>query len=299
MGPKKKDQDTSSSLTQVLAREMGYTHTLPQNEEENNMREESAPQFEERSYDLTGMKPLRWQLGSKIGRPSSAKYTSRDYTKLKHLHERISSKENNLASKTFQRNLRFSCLLAQWFPESLIDQAIAELHATDPSKVMADEKVLCRILGYLEALLRVSCRTIPWKTLQEINEELGFSIDKNKIAAAKFKAVQCGAFKSFYKTRGNTDTFDVIRFQIGRLIAGLEVSPQQKKKILEFSQWLCKYLEHKKQIPKDPEIYGHAIVEIACKKVLQTRNLHTVPDPRLKKKVSTAIHYIRKECKRK
>ncbi len=299
MGPKKKDQDTSSSLVHLLASEMGYVETLPRNEEENHIRKESTPQFEERSYDLTGMKPLRWQLGSQISTLSRSKCPEKDFTKLKHLHERIASQENNLASKTLQRNLWFSSLLSQWFPESLIDQAITELHATDLSKVMADEKVLCRILGYLEALLRISCRTIPWQTLQEINDELGFNIDKNKVATAKFKAIQCGAFKSFYQNRGNTDTFDVIRFQIGRLIAKLDVIPSHKKVILDFSQRLCAFLEQKQQIPKDPEIYGHAIVEIACKRILKSRNLRTVQDARLKKKISTAIHYIRKQCRKK
>ncbi len=297
MESKKKKQEKAPSLVALLAHEGGYSnHATPA--KDNASEDNCHPQFEERSYDLTGMKPLRWQLGSRIGSLPRSKCGEKDFNKLKHLHERIASQDNDLASKTFQRNLRFSCLLSQWFPEQLIDQAITELHATDSSKVMTDEKVLCRILGYLEALLRMSCRTIPWQTLYEINNELGVDIDKNKVAAAKFRAVQCGAFNNFYRNRGNTDTFDVVRFQIVRLIAQLEVTPRQKKEILEFSRQFCTFLEQKRQIPKDPEIYGHAIVEIACKQVLKTRNLQTVQDVRLKKKMSTAIHYIRKQCMR-
>ncbi len=297
MESKDKKPERNPSLVRLLANEIGYSNGVSL-DKEDSISEDCYPQFEECSYDTTGMKPLRWQLGSRISSSSRDVSAKKDFKKLKHLHERISCKENNLASKTLQRNLRFSCLLSQWFPEQLIDQTIAELHATDPSKVMADEKVLCRILGYLEALLRMSCRTIPWKTLHEINKELRFNIDKNQVAAAKFQAVQCGAFKSFYKNRENTDTFDVIRFQIGRLLAQLDILPQQKKEILDFSRRLCTFLERKKQVPKDPEIYGHAIVEIACKRVLKTRHLRTVQDARLKKKVSTAIHYIRKQFKK-
>jgi hypothetical protein len=225
---------------------------------------------------------------------------SKEHRKLKFLHECISSKENKLDSKTLKRNLHFSALLTQWFPESMIDQVIVELHKTDSSKVVADQTAVIRILGYIEAFLRISCRTIPWKTLFEINHELGMDINKNHIAAAKFQAIQDGAYESFYKKRGNKESFDVIRFQIGRLIATLDVSPAEpvtKKEILAFSQRLCKFLEYKRIVPKDPEIYGHAIVEIGCKKVLGTRNLRTLDDPRLKKKLSTAIHYIRKHVK--
>ncbi len=298
MPSKDKEQKVGPSLVKLLTRKECYSETLF-TAKENDSTESKPVQFEEDSYDTTGMKPLRWKLGSKISAPSRSEYSKKDFYKLKSLHDRITSKENNLASKTFQRNLHFASLLSQWFPESLLDQAIAELYVTDPSKVMTDETALCRILGYLEALLRISCRTIPWQTLHEINGELEVNIDKTKVATAKFKAIQGGAFKSFYQNRGNTDTFSVIRFQIGRLIAELNVDPSQKKPILEHSQQICKFLERKQQVPKDPEIYGHAIVEIACKTVLKTRNLRTIHDPRLKKKISTAIHYIRKQCKKK
>ena len=257
-------------------------------------------QFENPSYNSDMYKTHRWKLGSQIGSVSQAK--NQDFRKLKYLHQSISSKENKLSSKTIKRNMHFSSLLVQWFPEPLIDQSIAELHKTDCSKVVADESVMIRILGYIEALLRFRCRTIPWKTLFEINEGLGMNIDKNQIAAAKFKAVSSGAFREFYQKRGSKDTFDVIRFQMARLIADLDVSPNpqtQKKEILTYCHQLSKFLEKKKIVPKDPEIYGHAIVELGCKKVLKTRNLRTLDDPRLKKKLSTAIHYIKKQGKKK
>jgi hypothetical protein len=284
-------------LVSVLADGAGYEKTVTfAKKEEIYEPETDSIQFEEPTYDTTLHKPHRWKLGSKMSSGSG-----KEYRKLKFLHECISTKENDLDSKTIKRNLHFSALLTQWFPESMIDQVIIELHKTDRSKVVADQTVVIRILGYIEAFLRISCRTIPWKTVFEINAELGMNIDKNQIATAKFQAIQNGAYISFYKKRGNKETFDVIRFQIGRLIATLNVSPSEpivKKDILAFSQRLCKYLEHKRIVPKDPEIYGHAIVEIACKKVLGTRKLRTLDDPRLKKKLSTAIHYIRKHVKK-
>jgi hypothetical protein len=289
-------REKSNLLVSVLSEEAGYEKNITFAEKQEYYEPETdSVNFEEPVYDTTLHKPHRWKLGSKMSYGSG-----KEYRKLKFLHECISSKENQLDSKTLKRNLHFSALLTQWFPENMIDQIVAEIHKTDTSKVIADQTVVIRLLGYIDAFLRISCRTIPWSTLFEINDELGMNIDKNHIAAAKFKAIQNGAYESFYKKRGNKETFDVIRFQIGRLIATLDVSPAEpstKKDILEYSKRLCKFLEHKRIVPKDPEIYGHAIVEIGCKKVLGTRNLRTLDDSRLKKKLSTAIHYIRKHIK--
>lgn len=289
-------REKSNLLVSVLVEEAGYEKNITSaRKQEFYEPETDSINFEEPVYDTSLQKPNRWKLGSRIGSGAG-----KEYSKLRFLHDCISSKENDLDSKTIKRNLHFSALLNQWFPESMIDQVIVELHKTDRSKVVADETVVIRILGYIEAFLRISCRTIPWNTVFEINNELGMNIDKNQIAAAKFQAISLGAYESFYKKRGNKDTFDVIRFQIGRLIASLDVSPVEpiiKKDILAYSQRLCKFLETKHIVPKDPEIYGHAIVEISCKKILGTRNLRTLDDSRLKKKLSTAIHYIRKQGK--
>jgi hypothetical protein len=290
-------REKSNILVGVLSEGSGYGKTVTFAEKQETYEPETdSINFEKPIYDTTLHKPHRWKLGGKVG-----KGYSKEHRKLRFLHECISSKENDLDSKTLKRNLHFSALLTQWFPEPMIDQVIVELHKTDRSKVVADQTAVIRILGYIEAFLRISCRTIPWKTLFEINNELGMNIDKNQIAAAKFKAIQNNAYQNFYKKRGNKETFDVIRFQIGRLIATLDVSPSEpiiKKDILAFSKRLCQYLQAKRIVPKDPEIYGHAIVEISCKKVLGTRNLRTLDDPRLKKKLSTAIHYIRKQIKK-
>jgi hypothetical protein len=298
MRSKKKVED-APHLTALLANHSNYgTFAESESEPEYTEIESTYPQFEDNSYENPTIKTQRWKLGSQIGPISRGKHE--EFRKLKYLHQSISSKENDLESKTVKRNIHFASLLVQWFPEALIDNAVKELHNIDRAKVVADEAVVIRILGYIEALLRVSCRTIPWKTVFEINQELGMSIDKKEIAAAKFNAVASGAYKEFYKKRGKDETFDVIRFQMTRLIAELNMGSHplsQKKEILTYSRRLCKFLQAKRIIPKDPEIYGHAIVEIACKKVLKSRNLRTLDDPRLKKKLSTAIHYIKKQIK--
>jgi len=295
----KKKAEESSYLTSLLANHSNYgTFVESESESEYTEIEPTYPQFEDNSYENPTIKTKRWKLGSQIGPISRGKHE--EFRKLKYLHQSISSKENDLESKTVKRNIHFASLLVQWFPEALIDSAVKELHDTDRAKVVADEAVVIRILGYIEALLRVSCRTIPWKTVFEINQELGMNIDKKEIAAAKFNAVSSGAYKEFYKKRGKDETFDVIRFQMTRLIADLNIGSHplsKKKEILTYSRRLCKFLQVKGLIPKDPEIYGHAIVEIACKKVLKSRNLRTLDDPRLKKKLSTAIHYIKKQIK--
>jgi hypothetical protein len=298
MGSIKKDRE-SPYLTSLLAKHSKYAEipTVESEPEEEGI-ESTSLRFEDPSYEAPTLKTKRWKLGSEIGPISRGKHE--DFRKLKYIHQSISSKENDTDSKTIKRNLHFASLLVQWFPEPLIDSALKELHDTDRAKVVADEAVIVRILGYIEALLRVSCRTIPWKTIFEINQELGMNIDKKEISAAKFNAVAAGAYKDFYTKKQKTETFDVIRFQMTRLIADLNIGPHpisKKKEILDFSRRLCKFLEARAIIPKDPEIYGHAIVEIACKKVLKTRNLRTLDDPRLKKKLSTAIHYIKKQLK--
>lgn len=298
MRSQKKDKD-APYLTALLSNHSSYENIAESEPEpEYTKIEPTYPQFEDNSYENPDIKTQRWKLGSQIGPISRGKHE--EFRKLKYLHQSISSKENDLESKTVKRNIHFASLLVQWFPEALIDNAVKELHETDRAKVVADEAVVIRLLGYIEALLRVSCRTIPWKTLFEINEELGMNIDKKEIAAAKFNAVAVGAYKEFYKKRGKDETFDVIRFQMTRLIADLNIGPHplsKKKEILDYSRRLCKFLQSRGIIPKDPEIYGHAIVEIACKKVLESRNLRTLDDPRLKKKLSTAIHYIKKQIK--
>ncbi|MFX1513833.1 MAG: hypothetical protein ACFFCQ_14710, partial [Promethearchaeota archaeon] len=60
---------------------------------------------------------------------------------------------------------------------------------------------------------------------------------------------------------------------------------------------LCAFLECQHIIPKDPEVYGHAIVVIAYKKVTGNRNLVTTDNPEFKTMLSTALHYIRKKLK--
>jgi hypothetical protein len=300
MDSDKRDRE-SPQLTSLLANHSKYAkiaESTPIIEEEEI--EPTSLHFEDASYESPSFKTKRWKLGSEIGPISRGKYEQ--FRKLKYIHQSISSKENDFDSKTIKRNMHFASLLVQWFPEALIDSALKELHDTDRTKVVADETVVIRILGYIEALLRVSCRTIPWKTVFEINQELGMNIDKKEIATAKFNAVAAGAFKDFYKKRGKNETFDVIRFQVTRLIADLDIGSHpisQKKEILNVSRRLCKFLEVRGIVPKDPEIYGHAIVELACKKVLKTRTLRTLDDPRLKKKLSTAIHYIKKQIKNK
>lgn len=300
MGSVKKDRE-SPCLTSLLINHSKYAEIAEiESETEEEEIQTTSLRFEDPSYESPTLKTKRWKLGSEIGPISRGKHE--EFRKLKYIHQSISSKENDSDSKTIKRNLHFASLLVQWFPEPLIDSALKELHDTDRTKVVADEAVVIRILGYIEALLRVSCRTIPWKTLFEINQELGMNIDKKEIAAAKFNAVANKAYKDFYSKKEKTETFDVIRFQITRLIADLNIEPHpisQKKEILELSRNLCKFLEIKGIVPKDPEIYGHAIVEIACKKVLKTRNLRTLDDPRLKKQLSTAIHYIKKQIKNK
>jgi len=294
-----KKVDDAPQLTALLINHSDYDTFADSALEDEYIESESTyPEFEDNSYESPLVKTQRWKLGTQIGPISRGK--QEEFRKLKYLHQSISSKDNDLESKTVKRNIHFASLLVQWFPEALIDNAVKELHQTDRAKVVADEAVVIRILGYIEALLRVSCRTIPWKTVFEINQELGMNIDKKEIAAAKFNAVAAGAYSEFYKKNGKDETFDVIRFQMTRLIAELNMGSQplsKKKEILDYSRRLCKFLQHKGIIPKDPEIYGHAIVEIACKKVLKSRNLRTLDDPRLKKKLSTAIHYIKKQIK--
>jgi hypothetical protein len=265
---------------------------------ENASPESPELEFEDPGYESSTFKTQRWKLGSQIGHLS--RHDDKSFRKLKHIHQSITSQENELDSKTTKRNIYFSMILTQWFPEPLIDNAVAELHKTDCTKMVADESVICRILGYIEALLRVSCRSIPWTTVFEINDQLGLNLDKKDIAAAKFKAVRSGAYNEFYKKRGSRETFDVIRFYMTRLIADIDltsVTTSQKKEILSLSRRLCNFLEQRRLVPKDPEMYGHAIVEIACKNVLKSRNLHTLDDPRLKKKLSTALHYIKKQLR--
>jgi hypothetical protein len=289
----------SPALTKLLANHSNLAN-FDINEQEivDDETETSSLHFEDPSYDSSTFKTRRWKLGSQIGAVS--RHDRKEFRKLKHIHQSITSKENELDSKTIKRNFYFASLLVQWFPEPLIDHAVAELNNTDPTKVVADESVICRILGYIEALLRVSCRSIPWATVFEINEQLGVKIEKKKIISSKFKAVSSGAFKEFYKKNASLESFNVVRFYMTRLIAEIDIKKvdiSQKKEILALSRRLCKFLEYKRLVPKDPEIYGHAIVEIACKNVLKTRNLQTLQDPRLKKKLSTAIHYIKKQCK--
>ncbi len=297
MAIQKKDKNKPPSLIRLLANKNGYSPSLnPERGKKEEISSESI-HFEDTSCSTSAMKPYRWKLGSEIGSVPLSQQSSQNYNKLKTIHKRLTSIANHMDSKTLQRNLHFASLLQQWFPESLIDQAISELHSTDPSKVMTDEKAVGRILGYIEALLRASCRTIPWKTIEEINRGLGYRISKNMVAAAKFRAVQCGAFKDFYQNRDSSETFDVVRFQIVSLITKLDIDACKKRQILELSQRLCKALEKKRQIPKDPEIYGMAIVELSCKKILKKRWLMTCQGEgeKLKKKVSTAMHYIKKQ----
>ncbi|MFX1514342.1 MAG: hypothetical protein ACFFCQ_17345 [Promethearchaeota archaeon] len=239
-------------------------------------------------------RPLRWKNGSIISNTSSADYKA-VYSKLSRLHQQISSQENHLDSKTVHRNLDLASRLQQWFPIAIIDEAVTELHKTDLTKVIETKSALIRILGYIECVLRIRCRTIPWKTLDAINEEFGMQLTKSDIGKAKFQAIKNNAFPEFFRKHFISESFSVLRGQIAMNIPQLPVNPSEKKEILFITKSLCKLLEEIRQIPKDPEIYGYAIIEMAYKQVTKKRALVTIHDRKMKKQISTAIHYIKKK----
>ncbi|MFX0208067.1 MAG: hypothetical protein ACFFDT_18925 [Candidatus Hodarchaeota archaeon] len=239
--------------------------------------------------------PYRWKNGSKFSPSSCTTNSHMLYSRLSRLHQQISSQENQLDSKTVHRNLDLASRLQQWFPIAILDEAILELHKTDLTKVVSTKNALVRILAYIECVLRIRCRTIPWKTLDEISQEFGIHIEKNAIAKMKFQAIKNGVFSEFFRENSIKESFDVVRAQIAMKIPHLPVNPVEKKAILNLAKKVCDFLEKKRQIPKDPEIYGYAIVEIVYKHVTSKRALVTVYDRRMKKQVSTAIHYIRKK----
>ena len=55
--------------------------------------------------------------------------SSKKYGKLGRMHNQISSKENELDSKTVKRNMDIGARLERWFPGIIIDEAITSLLA--------------------------------------------------------------------------------------------------------------------------------------------------------------------------
>ncbi|MFX1514346.1 MAG: hypothetical protein ACFFCQ_17365, partial [Promethearchaeota archaeon] len=214
--------------------------------------------------------PHRWSLGSTLSQDDAYKFT-----KLASIHRNISNQECIHGSRTAQRNFSLAVKLQQWFPVALLDVALAEMHRIDLTKKIGDDNALARVLGYLECTLRFRCRTIPWRVIWEINKELGVNLTKPLISEYRFKALQAGAFSTSERKRANSDTFNVLRYTIASLIPSLPVSSDEKRTITRFTKTLCAFLECQHIIPKDPEVYGHAIVVIAYKKVTGNRNLVT------------------------
>ncbi|MFX0212287.1 MAG: hypothetical protein ACFFDT_40315, partial [Candidatus Hodarchaeota archaeon] len=231
--------------------------------------------FEESNLsDEADWKEDRWQLGSVIAPPRNSS-NDKKYAKLALIHHNISSNTGLFHSRTVRRNIEFAVKLQQWFPVALLDETLTELHRTDRAKIFGDENVVARILGYLECALRIRCRTIPWKTIWEINNELGMNLTKRHIFDCRFKALKAGAFSNGKSGKFNRDTFNVMRGKIAALTPSLPINDGEKPKILMFAKKLCAWLEARHIVPKDPEVYSHAIVEIAYKKVTGKRNLVT------------------------
>ena len=105
----KKKAEESSYLTALLANHSNYeTFAESESESEYSEIESTYPQFEDNSYESPTVKTKRWKLGSQIGPISRGK--QEEFRKLKYLHQSISSKENDLESKTIKRNIHFSSL---------------------------------------------------------------------------------------------------------------------------------------------------------------------------------------------
>ncbi len=263
----------------------------PNNDLDSSYKE-SDRAFETPVSSSDEMHPHRWGLGSTFSWAADKKFT-----KLASLHNNITNKDGSFASRTAQRNVSFVVKLQQWFPVKLLDEVIAEMNRANLSKVIGDETCLARILGFLECALRVRCRTIPWDTIWQINEELEVNLTKPMISEYRFKALQVGAFSRWDQRPANGDTFNVMRGKIAMLIPSLPVSSGKKREILELAKQLCAFLEYRHIVPKDPEVYAHAIVEMAYKKATGKRTLVTTTNPTFKTMLSTAIHYIRKKLK--
>ncbi len=252
----------------------------------------SSPSFKEISLNSTPMNPPKI---TKDGVHSSEAPLNiyANYTRLASIHRSIVSKTCH--SQTVERNISFAAKLEPWFPVPLLIEVLIELHRTDLSEILDDEHALARILGHLECSLRIRCRTIPWRVIWILNLEFSMKLTKTLIFDYYLRAVSAGAFAYFQDWRSNRDTFAIMRGQIVALSLNLPVPPKKQREILQQAKELCTLLALQRVDPHDPEVYAHALVELAYKRITGKKALITTKNFALKTKLTFTIQSLHQD----
>jgi hypothetical protein len=217
-------------------------------------------------------------LGNNLSKtPSTYLYTK--YGRLILSYRYIVGKTRQFNPQTVQQNTSYATKLQRWFPVPLLIEVLIELHRTDPFELINEEHILARILGYLECSLRIRCRTLPWQAIWDISHEFKMNLSKSLIFDYYLRALSAGAFANFKDWRSNKDTFTIMRGLIVSLCLDLPVTSAQQREILQLAKEFCTFLVIYRFDPEDPELYAHALVELAYMQLIGGQALVTSSNP--------------------
>ncbi|MHA2335481.1 MAG: hypothetical protein ACXAEU_25855, partial [Candidatus Hodarchaeales archaeon] len=159
------------------------------------------------------------------------------------------------------------------------------------------EQEIKKILAYIDCLLRLDGNTIRWKTLVEIGDYFGFEINKRSLFKHRFRA-----HEAFFASHGRKWVLEKLRKSpvlimkqvvTDFITTDTGLSLEEKMHARKESFRIIDMIRAKRFIPRDYEIYAHAIYQLV------TKNNYTlpvdelpIPTPRFKKAVINAIYNI-------
>ncbi len=174
--------------------------------------------------------------------------------KLATLQYRTLARANPILSERAQRIRQYISVLSQWFPLPLLDEIGKEV-LLETNIRQSDEDLLAHLLGAVETTLRQRYCTIRWAVLQEINQQLGYYLEKKDIYKWMFYTRQ-------RRKEQGSDTLRVIQHLTIEAISREPFLSEQKREIYLRVAQAIKILRLKKFVCKDPEICSWALKRI-------------------------------------
>ncbi|MFX0091459.1 MAG: hypothetical protein ACFFBD_06825 [Candidatus Hodarchaeota archaeon] len=193
-------------------------------------------------------RPTWWLTGSlfvpKTGREK----------KLAMLQYQTLARANPVLSFRAQRIRQCISVLSQWFPLPLLDEVGKEI-LIETDLRQNDETLFAHFLGVLEFFLRQRHCTISWAVLQEINQTIGYYLEKKDI------------YKWLFYTRQRKkvhapDTLRLVQHLTIAQLSQASLSAEQKRRLCQKTVQMIKILRNKGFICKDPEIASWTLKRI-------------------------------------
>lgn len=214
----------------------------------------------------------KWFLGS-LMRDSSP---HNDFVRLSSLHNRI-TRDVTRFDERFQRNLRISTQLSEFFPSKWLLEILGSLRSINPNHLGIRKHLdrVCSFLGYIELYLSFRGLTLLDSTIVVINTSLGVNITKNDVRAWKLKLIRIipELRNQWIKIRAQTHESALFSTVVQVMNREMVLEDSSKKEIFMVKQACLRIAKvfistSKARHVKKPEVWARAICVKALRETL-------------------------------